>query len=54
MTDENEMVWAGTGQRGGREATWGNLEAAVHRHSLDRLNAVNDYLKKRNEMVCIY
>jgi len=28
-----------------REATWGNLAAAIHRHSLRRLNAINDYLK---------
>ena len=26
-----------------REATWGNLGAAVHCHSLDRLNAINDF-----------
>jgi len=37
---------AGTGPRGGRDATRGNLEAAVHRHTLDRVNAINDSLKK--------
>ena len=30
-----------------REATWGDPEAAVHRHSLDRLNAINDSFKKK-------
>jgi len=29
-----------------REATRGNPGAAVHRHSLDRLNAINDSLNK--------
>jgi len=28
-----------------RVATWGNLGAAVHRHSLVRLNAINDSSK---------
>ena len=41
------FLGAWTGPRGGREATWGNLGAAVHHHSLDRLNiAIGDYLKK--------
>jgi len=30
---------------GRREATWGDPGAVVHRHSLDRLNAINDSLK---------
>jgi len=29
-----------------RVATWGDLEAAVHRYSLVRLNAINDSSKK--------
>jgi len=41
------FLGAGTGPHGGREATWGNLGAAVHRHSLDKLNAINDYFKKK-------
>ena len=29
------------------------MGAAVHRHSLDRLNAINDSLKKKNNSSCI-
>jgi len=47
------VLGAGTGPRGGRDATRGNLEleAAVHRHTLDRVNAINDSLKKKKAMV---
>ena len=30
-----------------REATWGLPGAAVHRHILDRMNAINDYFNKK-------
>jgi len=41
------FLGAGTGPRGGSEASRGNLAAAVPRHSLDRLNTSNDSLKKK-------
>ena len=44
------FLGAGTGPRGGREASRGNLAAAVPRHSLDRLNTSNDSLKKKKSM----
>jgi len=34
-----------------REATWDTPGAAVHRHILYRMNAINDSLKKKNSMV---
>ena len=47
------FLGAGTGPRGGREASRGNLAAAVPRHSLDRLNMSNDSLKKKKDSVGI-
>jgi len=38
---------AGTGSRSGERPPGKTLGAAVHRHSLDRLNAINDSLKKK-------
>ena len=38
---------AGTGPVGRGERHLGHQSAAVHRHSLDRLNTVNDSLKKK-------
>jgi len=41
--------------RWSREATWGDLGAAVHHHSLHRLNAIPGYLKKKTEdPSCVY
>jgi len=34
---------------GGRERPTGNPVAAVHRHILDRINAINDCLKKKKK-----
>ena len=45
-----ESVDSGEGRNwpvGRREATRTCSGAAVHRHSLDRLNAINDTLKKK-------
>ena len=44
------MGRAGTGPRGGERLT-GRPEAAVHRHILDRMNAINDSLKKKKGRV---
>jgi len=36
-----------------REATWDLAGAAVHRHILDRVNAINDSLKTKNTVVIV-
>jgi len=40
----DRMGRAGTGPRRRERAPWGNQGAAIHHHSLDRLNAINDLL----------
>jgi len=43
------IQWAGTGPCG-REKPPGTPGAAVHRHILDRMNAINDSFKKKKHL----
>jgi len=46
------LLGAGTGPRGGRDASRGNLGAAVHRHTLERVNAINVSLGEKKTTAC--